>query len=100
MKISKHVRSWVQLFRSGATLAVHDFASITCHALLVLLVQPDHTFTCKMERKSGCEQGQETNLNHSVIENLVLSRFPFRSISVLELSPNSTVAGGNSHPSG
>jgi hypothetical protein len=52
-----------------------------------------------VESEGGCEEREETELHHAVVENLVLGDVVGDIIAVLELPADSTIPGGNGHTS-
>lgn len=96
MKISKQVTAWGDFFGTSSTLCV-GLASILTHLLLVGLVELHHTTASEVQSITGGQQSQKSNLDSGVVENLVLVRLWILSITILELTANSSVAGSDGH---
>jgi len=99
VQVGEQITSRVSLLGTRASLLGTDFASILAHLLLVGFVQLHHTPASEMQSKSGCQKSEETNLDSGVVEDLVLARLVL-SISVLELTTDSSISSGNSDTTG
>lgn len=93
MEISEKVGSGIEFLRAS-TPSLRTLLS-GLHKVLVLLIQCHHATAGEMKGECGGKERQQSDLNHLVIDNLVLTLFSGRRIAVLELSPDGTVSCGN-----
>ncbi|KAI6753987.1 hypothetical protein HG530_013163 [Fusarium avenaceum] len=91
VQIGKMVTAGVELLRARLALRLGAITGLS-HALLVGIVEVNHSTTGEMQGVRSSEQRKETVLHHGVVEDLVLASLSGVSIAVLELSSHGTVA--------
>lgn len=92
VQVGQHVGAGLELLWTGTALGVGDGG---LHLLLVLGVHLHHRLSGEVESESGGQQWEKTELNHGVIQDLVLSRVVGHVVAVLELATYGTITGRN-----
>lgn len=89
-------RSELELVSSGActtALLAAGLASVGGDLLLVGVIERHHALAGEVQSVGSGQQREETDLDHGVVQDLVLTALPLGCVTVLELLADRAVAG-------
>lgn len=97
MEVGQQIRTGAQILRPSTALLLTGLAGLL--TVLVLLIEFHHTSTGEVQTVHGRQEGQQADLDHLVVQDLIFSG-RLCGITILELSPDGTVTSSDGHTAG